>query len=147
MKAYKIFRVIDGELYSAIMDGKVKIRYKPSKQSKGKLLLVQSEGKKIKSPIFAFRRLKDARNRLKLFISWARSEEEKKELLEKFEIWEVKGSPWEGTLIGIAFSFSSLEKGIVTALAALKRVVPYMPRGTVLLSSCVPVRKVEVEER
>ena len=140
MKAYKIFQVINGELYSMYAGGKAQIHYEPGKKSVGKVFRIEGTRKKIRNPIFAYRTLEDAQD---YYFCLSNSF---LNVQEYYELREVKGIPWRGKLIGTTVRFTPPGGKLVLELMPIKRVKRETPQGTVLLSSCVPVRKVEEGE-
>ena len=137
MKAYKIFRVIDGELYSSMARGKALIHYRPGKKSKGKVFSVISQQRKIRNPIFAFQTMKDAL----AFLGFCSQ--------DLFELWEVEGIPWRKKFIGWSYWDTIHEKGYVYNLEQVSNLkhFSYAPRGIICLQTCTPIRKVKVGRR
>ena len=133
MKAYKIFRIIDGELYSASSRGKAQIHYRPGEKRIGRVFGIIGMRKKIRNPIFAYRTIEDARANFGV--------------QEIFELWEVKGSPWRKKLIGMDAWFFPPKEGFVFNLIPVKKAKQDLPKGTILLSSCIPVRNIEITEQ
>jgi len=135
MKAYKIFRLVEGKLYSSSVEGKAGIFYSPGKKHMGRVFKIGGAGKKIRNPIFAFKSPKEAQDYYQDFY---------RNSPELFEIWEVKGIPWRKKTIGTACHLNILGTGYVNELVPVQKVKNHIWKGTVLLSSCVPVQKIEI---
>ena len=133
IEAYKIFRVENGKLYSQHARGKAQIHYKPGEENIGKEFEIVDQRKKIRNPIFAYGTLKDAIDNYSF--------------PEFFELWEVKGTPWRKEFIGVDIWACPIEEGFIFKLEPTKLIELDLPKGTILLSSCIPVRNIEITEQ
>ena len=125
MKAYKVFRVEDGRLFSATMERKACIEYSPRKKSVGKIFYNPVTGEQIRLPIIACKDLISAQ-KLK-----------NKSYGCVFEIWEVEGKKSPRKLH--AGHLGDIESGIYRPVFGF-----HVSRGTVFLSTCTPIRRVDV---
>ena len=130
IEAYKIFRIENGELYSSVVRGNACIHYKPGKKSGGKIFTVLPTRKRKLNPIFAFRTLEDT-------LAYS-----KPGLPDMFEIWEIEGTPWKEEFIGWATIDYTLGMGYIDNFLPINQ-IPELPEGTILLHTCIPVRKIE----
>jgi len=135
-KFYKVFAFDKkGRRFSLIASGKARKYYRPNQKSKGKVFRVKGSSKKIQNPIYAFDYLRNIYDFLKFTPA---------PLPDKVEIWEVLGEEWRGKPMGIAASSSLLESGFVDRIVSSSDM--HFIDGTVLLSFCIPVRRIKVIE-
>ena len=125
MKAYKVFRVKKGRLISLFVNNKACIKYSPKKESTEKTFKCL-DGKKVKLPIFAFKSLTSAQKAKKEFDGKS----------SPCEIWEVEGQKSDKKFYRGAFL--AINKGIYYPMFDYN-----FPRGTIFLSTCVLIRKIE----
>ena len=133
MKAYKVFRVKDGRLFSVIVNDKACIRYSPKKESTGKFFRYLI-WKKIQLPIFAYKSLTSAKDmKAKMEINTRK----KKNLSFHYETWEVKGQK----------SYKKFRRSCISELERgryfpLEIGLPF-PSDTIFLRTCTPIKRVE----
>ena len=125
MKAYKVFRVEDGRLFSAIVEGRACIEYCFGRLSMGQVFAYK--GRQIRLPVMAYRDLESAEKMKK---DW-----EEIYFRTTFEIWEVEGK----------YCRKKIRHGYLEELEMGKYcpVKLSFPIGTIFLQTCTPVRKIE----
>ena len=128
MKAYKVFRVMNGKLFSLFMRGKAGIQYASGQKSKGRVF-EDLDGKKVRLPIIAFRDLSHA----KKFVE--------KGYFFPFEIWLVDGR--------LSKKYKDFHPGTLADLECFGKYIPrrsdsYLPLDTIFLDNCTPIRRVDV---
>ena len=123
MKTYKIFRVEDGQLMSAIVEGRACIEYCPGRPSMGQVFAYN--GGQIRLPIMAYRDIESA-ERMKKW--WA-----KVYLRTTFETWKVEGK----------YSRKKIRPGDLDELELGKYRPDELsfPAGTIFLETCTPVKR------
>ena len=132
MKAYKIYRVKDGRLFSSFVNDRACIKYSLRKESTGKTFLCPDD-KKIWRPIFAYKNLTSARN---MKAKLERNMGKKKNLSFHYEIWEVEGQR----------IYKKFLRGCIVELEYGRYYPAGLPfsSGIVFLSTCTPIRRVDV---
>ena len=128
MKAYKVFSIQNGKLFSLFMRGKAGIQYASGQKSKGRVF-EDLNGKKVRLPIMAFRHFSHVRE----FVE--------REKLFFFEIWEVEGR--------LSKKHKDFRPGVTTYLEYFGKYMPrtsnyYLPSGTIFFDNCTPIRRVDV---
>ena len=126
MKAYKVFRVEDGRLFSALVRDQACIEYYPGLPSMGQIFTYN--GKRIRLPIIVFRDLGSAKRMKKKC--------EQTYFWASFEIWEVEGK----------YCHKKVCHGDIDELE-LGNYCPdelSFPDGTIFLETCTPIRRVDV---
>jgi len=128
MRAYKVFKVKDGRLFSAFVEKKARIKYSPGKKSIGRTFQ-HRDGYKISLPIFA----------CEDWISACKIKSQFEETLPScgpcYEIWEVEGKEYHKKF---RFGFvPNLELGEYHPTSYS------FPPGTIFLRTCMPIRRIE----
>ena len=128
MKAYKVFSIQNGKLFSLLIRGNARIQYASGQKSKGRVF-EDLDGKKVRLPIMAFRHFSHVRK----FIE--------RENLLFFEIWLVDGR--------VSKKYKDFRPGAIIDLECFGKYIPrtsnyYLPSGTIFLDDCTPIRRVDV---
>jgi len=127
MKAYKVFSIQNGKLFSLFMRGKAGIQYASGQKSKGRVF-EDLNGKKVRLPIMAFRHFSHVRE----FVE--------REKVFFFEIWLVDGR--------VSKKYKDFHPGTLADLECFGKYIPrtsdsYLPLDTIFLDDCTPIRRVE----
>ena len=125
MKAYKVFRIVNDRLMSAIVENSARIKYCLGQPNLGKLFMTQ-DGKMVRLPVIAFQTLEAVK-------------EFQKSCLENrsypFEVWEVEGEPCRQ-----AIRYGNLNELEYGRYSPTKN---DFPEGTVFLENCKLLQKVD----